>query len=173
MNQEDIGKFIASLRKEKSLTQEKFAEILGVSNRSISRWENGHNMPDLSLLKIISDELDVSISELLNGRRMNNDEMILLRDSINTILDLSNKEKKMKARKLNNYFIVGGLCLLIVILHSQFSVLSFIFRDHIAEFIAGALTSLGILFEIIGFYNNNHEVSLKQRKKELFSRSIK
>lgn len=41
---------------------------------------------------------------------MNNDEMILLRDSINTILELSNKEKEMKARKLNNYFIVGGLC---------------------------------------------------------------
>lgn len=49
MNQERIGKFIQQLRKEKKLTQEQLAEKLGVTNKSISRWENGVYMPDFSL----------------------------------------------------------------------------------------------------------------------------
>ena len=70
MNQEKIGKFIAELRKEKNITQEELADILGVNVKSISRWENGKTMPDLSLLSILSRKLNVEISELLNGRRM-------------------------------------------------------------------------------------------------------
>lgn len=49
LDQEKIGKLIASLRKEKNMTQEQLAEKLGVSNRSISRWENGKSMPDFIL----------------------------------------------------------------------------------------------------------------------------
>ena len=55
-------------RQQKDLTQEQLAERLGVSNRSVSRWENGRCMPDFSLLWDIADKLDVSVSELLNGR---------------------------------------------------------------------------------------------------------
>jgi len=73
MNQEQIGKWIALLRKEKRMTQEQLAERLGVSNRSVSRWENGRCMPDFSLLWDIADELDVSVSELLNGKRAEGD----------------------------------------------------------------------------------------------------
>lgn len=69
MNQVNVGKFIAALRKEKNLTQEQFADNLGVNNRSVSRWENGNCMPDLSLLEMISAELKVSVSELLDGKR--------------------------------------------------------------------------------------------------------
>lgn len=72
MNQENIGKFIASLRKEKELTQEQLAEILGVNSRSVSRWENGYCMPDLSLMEMISAEFGVSVSELLSGKRQSN-----------------------------------------------------------------------------------------------------
>lgn len=72
MNQENIGKFIASLRKEKELTQEQLAEVLGVNSRSVSRWENGNCMPDLSLLEMLAQELGVSVSELLSGMRQSN-----------------------------------------------------------------------------------------------------
>lgn len=72
--------------------------------------------------------------------------------------------------ELNKCFIIGGICFLLVILNHQFGVLTMIFNNPIDDFMAGALTSLGILFEFIGFYNNNHEVSLKQRKQELFTR---
>ena len=50
MNQEKVGKFLKELRKQKGLTQEQIAEIFHVSNRTISRWENGNNMPDLDVL---------------------------------------------------------------------------------------------------------------------------
>ena len=71
MDQEKIGKFIAECRKEKKLTQEQLAEKLGVSNRSISSWENGKTMPDISLFEPLCEELNISINELLKGQRLN------------------------------------------------------------------------------------------------------
>ena len=168
MNQERIGKFISELRKEKSMTQDQLAEKLGVTDKSISRWENGKTMPDLSMLTILSRELNVEISELLNGRRMNKEELEKLRDTINNIIDYSNEEKKVKTSKLNNYFRAGLICILIVILDNQFNLLSYIFKDNIPNFIDGALCGLGLLFEFIGFYNNNHDITLKQKKLSLF-----
>lgn len=67
MNQEKIGKFIAKKRKEKNLTQIQFAEKLGVSDSSVSNWENGKNMPDMSLFPIISKELNITINDLMSG----------------------------------------------------------------------------------------------------------
>ena len=168
MNQERIGKFISELRKEKNMTQDQLAEKLGVTDKSISRWENGKTMPDLSMLTILSKELNVEISELLNGRRMNKEELEKLRDTINNIIEYSNEEKKVKTSKLNNYFRAGLICVLIVILDNQFNLLSYIFKDNIPNFIDGALCGLGLLFEFIGFYNNNHDITLKQKKLSLF-----
>jgi len=168
MNQERIGKFISELRKEKNMTQDQLAEKLGVTDKSISRWENGKTMPDLSMLTILSRELNVEISELLNGRRMNKEELEKLRDTINNIIEYSNEEKKVKTSKLNNYFRAGLICILIVILDNQFNLLSYIFKDNIPNFIDGALCGLGLLFEFIGFYNNNHDITLKQKKLSLF-----
>ena len=72
MNQENIGKFIAECRKEKNMTQQELAEKLGVTDRAISNWENGRRLPDLSLISLVANELDVSVAELLNGRKLNN-----------------------------------------------------------------------------------------------------
>ena len=69
MNQENIGKFIAKLRKEKKLTQEQLAERLGVHNRSVSRWENGNSMPDYAVLPMLANELGVSVAELVEGKK--------------------------------------------------------------------------------------------------------
>ena len=70
MNQEKIGKFIAELRKEKNITQEQLAEKLGVTSKSISRWENGRTMPDYTLLKDLCNDLDININELLSGEKI-------------------------------------------------------------------------------------------------------
>ena len=70
MNQVKIGKFISELRKEKDLTQKDLAEKLNVTDRAISKWENGRGLPDVSLLRKLSEELDVSINELLSGERL-------------------------------------------------------------------------------------------------------
>ena len=74
MDQEMIGKFISECRKEKKLTQAQLAEMLGVSDKSISRWENGKTMPDLSLYEPLCKALEINVSELLYGKRMTVEE---------------------------------------------------------------------------------------------------
>ena len=69
-----IGKFIAELRKEQGLTQEQFGEKIGVTNKTVSRWETGAYMPPTDALLIISKMCDVSINELLSGKRLTNEE---------------------------------------------------------------------------------------------------
>lgn len=70
MDQAKVGKFIASLRKEKGLTQEGLGQRLGVSNKTVSRWENGNYMPDIELLVPLGEILGVSVNELLAGERL-------------------------------------------------------------------------------------------------------
>ena len=70
MDQIKIGKFIAALRKEKGLTQEQLGEKLGVTNKTISRWENGKYTPDVEMLTLLSKEFGVSINELISGERL-------------------------------------------------------------------------------------------------------
>ena len=69
MNPKEIGAFLKQLRSEKGVTQEQLAEILGVSGRTVSRWETGRNLPDLSILVQISEYYQVDIKEILNGER--------------------------------------------------------------------------------------------------------
>ena len=69
MEQEKIGKFIATLRKEKGLTQQELAEKLGITKNAVSKWERGLGLMDMSLLKPLSEILDVSVTEILNGER--------------------------------------------------------------------------------------------------------
>lgn len=75
MNQEKIGKFIAECRKERNLTQKELAEKLGVTDKAISKWENGRCMPDISLLKSLTSELGITINELLAGERIIEEDM--------------------------------------------------------------------------------------------------
>ncbi len=89
MNQEKTGLFIAKCRREKNMTQEDLAEKLGVSNKSISRWENGKTMMDISLFEPLCNELDISIIELLNGERINDKKKDKLYTK--TLINYSNK----------------------------------------------------------------------------------
>lgn len=72
MNNQDFGKFISELRKEKGLTQIELAKKINVSDKAISRWENGKNYPDIEMLEILGKELGVSISELLSCKKIEN-----------------------------------------------------------------------------------------------------
>lgn len=69
MDAKKIGAFLKRLRKEKGITQEQLAEIMGVAGRTVSRWETGSNLPDLSILVQISEFYEVEIKEILNGER--------------------------------------------------------------------------------------------------------
>ena len=171
MNQEKIGKFIAELRKEKNVTQQELADRLGITDRAVSNWENGRRLPDLSMITILAKELNVEVSELLNAKKMSKEELEILRDTLNNTLLYSENEKNNKKEKINKYFRLGLLCILVVILDHQFELLSYIFKGNIPDFIDGALCGLGLLFEFIGFYNNNHEMTLKQKKLSLIKKN--
>ena len=74
MNQVKTGKFIAALRKEKGLTQEQLGDRLCVTNKTISRWENGNYMPNIEMLSLLSKEFNVSINEIIAGERLEAEE---------------------------------------------------------------------------------------------------
>ena len=101
MDQKKIGKFLKELRKEKGITQEEFAEMLNVSGRTVSRWETGTNMPDISLLVDIAEIFDVGIPEIINGERKSE---IMEKEVKETVLSLSDYaeaiNKKIKGRLL-------------------------------------------------------------------------
>ncbi|MBR5370023.1 MAG: helix-turn-helix transcriptional regulator [Bacilli bacterium] len=106
MNQEKIGKFISKCRKDKNITQEELAEKLNVSNKSVSRWENGKNMPDYSILNDLCNILDININELLSGEK-DNEETI---ENLDMILKEYYKMKKQK-EKLKKIIIIGTVLL--------------------------------------------------------------
>lgn len=74
MDQIRTGKFIAELRRREGLTQEKLGEKIGVTNKTISRWENGNYMPDIEILQLLGKVFSVSINELLAGQFLTDEE---------------------------------------------------------------------------------------------------
>jgi len=105
MNQEKIGVFIAKCRKEKKLTQEQLAEKIGVTDKSISRWENGRTMPDISLFEPLCDALNISINELLKGEKIEN-KKLSTKLTIQTLIDYrkyADKKNKKVIEYVNNF----------------------------------------------------------------------
>ena len=69
-----IGKFIAEMRKEQNLTQQDLAEKLGISNKTISKWECGNGMPDYAVMESLCRVLNINVNELLSGERLPSQE---------------------------------------------------------------------------------------------------
>lgn len=110
MNQEKIGKFIAKLRKEKKITQSELAEKLGVTDRSVSNWENGKNMPDLSLFKPLCEILGISINELMSGEKIDNKEYTKkLEENLITTIDYINKNNKNTNDIRSIFYLIIGI----------------------------------------------------------------
>ncbi|MCD7894288.1 MAG: helix-turn-helix domain-containing protein [Erysipelotrichaceae bacterium] len=111
MDQKKIGEFLKKLRKEKNLTQEQLAEHFNVSDRSVSRWENGYNMPDLSMLVELSQFYNVDMSEIINGERkseMLNDERTQL------ISDYAENEREVLLKRMRMISIVGTIAMIML-----------------------------------------------------------
>lgn len=120
MNQEKIGIFIAESRKKKNLTQVELAEKLGVSDRSVSKWETGRCMPDLSLFEPLCAELGITVSELLNGevlsRELFSGEKIKteeyqkeLEKNTSDIIGYSQKQIENQKRKISYFIMAAGV----------------------------------------------------------------
>ena len=170
MDQRKIGKFLKELRTEKKLTQEQMAEKFYVTNRSVSRWENGNNMPDLDILIEISDYFKVDLREILNGERndfMNKEE----KDTILKAIDYTN-DKALKCNK--RVRICNGIAMLLV----AFNVLlkdSSLYTDikamptilDITQGIAIGMLLVGLIM------SSRYGASIRAFKKRLFKKEEK
>jgi transcriptional regulator with XRE-family HTH domain len=112
MNQIATGKFISQKRKEKNLTQEQLAEKLGVSNKTVSKWETGKCMPDYSVVKNLCEELEITIAELMDGEKA--EEKSLRTYDESQIMDLLKRTQDLEKQKHLLYgilLIVMGIAL--------------------------------------------------------------
>ncbi len=117
MDQVKIGKFIAGLRKEKNITQQQLGDKIGVSFKTISKWETGRGMPELSLLKPLSEELGVTINELLSGEKIESKNYInkLEENMLNTI-GYSEEQKEKKNKQLGIILLIIGFLIILTAL---------------------------------------------------------
>ncbi|MBP3766322.1 MAG: DUF4825 domain-containing protein [Bacilli bacterium] len=159
MNQEKIGRFISECRKEKNMTQQALAERLGVSDKTIGNWENGRNMPDLSLFKPLCVELDITINEFLSGERIKENYQEKFEENIINTIDYSTKKINLIRNNL-------GIVLFILGIFISFTALSIIPSD----------SSWGSIYSIIGAIISTIGVSklLKKinRTKKILTESI-
>ncbi len=114
MDQKKIGQFLKTLRKEKKITQEMLAEALHVSNRTVSRWETGNNMPDISLLVELSEFYQVSISEIIEGERKREKMNQEAKDTAVKMAEYSKNESSTEKRKITSVLLIifGGFIMM-------------------------------------------------------------
>ena len=145
MNQQAIGKFIAQKRKEKNLTQEQLAEKLGVSNKTISKWENGKGMPDYSVVKNLCEALQITVAELIDGEcaevrsvRAYDDEQIM---------DLLKRTQELEKQKNLLYGI------LLIVMGIALQALSHTLGgSSVKDFFSGLLLGISIVEMLVGIY---------------------
>ena len=121
MNPIKIGQFIASLRKELKLTQLELGQKIGVTDRAVSKWENGRGLPDISLIEPLCQALNISINELLCGERIEI-ENITKKAEENIIDTLNYSQKKINKTKRIFYTVLVLILALIVMIGFAFAI---------------------------------------------------
>lgn len=145
MNQITTGKFIAQKRKAKKLTQEQLAEKLGVSNKTISKWETGKCMPDYAIVKILCDELEITIAELMDGEEA--EEKSVRAYDEEQIMDLLKRTQELEKQKNLLYGI------LLIVMGIALQALSHTFGgSNVKDFFAGLLLGVSFAEMLVGVY---------------------
>lgn len=144
MDQQKIGSFLKELRQENQMTQEQLAEQMGVSRRTVSRWETGNNLPDLSMLVELADYYDVDLNEIFHGERRNETMDAELKDTLLQASEYSEGIKKKIIKRMHLLFIGGCIAFLfyLVVLFIEPEQTSNLF-----DFVKGV--SLGISFGMV------------------------
>lgn len=160
MDQQKVGSFLKELRREKGLTQEQLAEEFHTTNRSVSRWENGRNMPDISLLVELADFYDVDVREIIDGERkseMMNEEV---REVASKMADYA-VEQKSKLLIWVRCISLAGVILMAFILGLQ----TFGYEPGVVSFICYALSVVTfIVMVILALHTNGMLEKLVKRK---------
>lgn len=142
MDQKKKGSLLKELRKEKGLTQEQFAEIVNVSNRTVSRWENGNNMPDLDILIQISDYYEINLRELLDGERKSDNMNKELEDTVLKVADYTNSETERYTKRIFWLLLIGAVLWFASQLISHTSLIENDVMSAISEFSMGAASGM-------------------------------
>lgn len=144
MDQITIGRFIAKKRKEQSLTQEQLAERLGVSNKTVSKWETGKCMPDYSMINMLCEELKISVSELMDGEEADGKSV---RDDDEQILDLLRRTQELEKQKVT----LTGIIL--IVMGIAFQALSHTLGgSDVKDFFSGLLLGLSVAEMLVGVF---------------------
>ena len=152
MDQQKIGAFLKVLRKQKGLTQEQIAEKFNVSSRTVSRWENGNNMPDLDVLIEISDFYEVDLRELLDGERRSekvNNENQEKEETVLKAVDYANTETERYTKRVHWLLLTGVIFWFVSSLISHTDLKNNVILDSISSFSEGA--AIGLIFCVIVF----------------------
>ncbi len=162
MDQIKIGKFIASCRKEKNLTQAQLAEKLGITDRAVSKWETAKSMPDTGLMPELCELLDISVNDLLSGEKLNFMEDYRKNAELNLLALKEMEEVKNRALLQLEWVIgyMGTIPFLILIFTASFGSVSPVIRAimigmAIALFIPAIYFSLKLEHEA-GYYECQH-----------------
>ena len=143
MNQEKIGNFIAECRKQRNMTQYELGEKLGVTEKSISNWENGRNMPDLSLFKPLCEELNINVNELLSGEKISEDNyQEKFEENIINTINYSNKKLEKKNQ------LIGLILMIFGILMNTLGLMAFNPDSHSCLF----SVIIGVILSVLGFF---------------------
>ena len=143
MNQANIGAYIAKKRKEKNLTQEQLAEKLGVSNKTISKWENGKCMPDYSVIEKLCDELSVTLAELMDGEDTAESSVRVYDDA--QLLDLLRRTQELEKSKN----VLSGV-ILIVLGIACYAISDGIGGSPAKDFVSGLLLGISVAEMLAG-----------------------
>ena len=153
MDQISIGNFIAKKRRERNFTQEKLAERLGVSNKTISKWECGKCMPDYSVVEVLCSELGIGVSELIRGAESYEKSMGQEGEGVLSLY------REIGALKTRNVEISGAMLLLLGLLSAGMAEGDAILTCAILYWFVAALAwGGGLLLLLLGI--------IKERKRE-------
>ena len=145
MEQVAIGKFIAKKRKEQNMTQEQLAERLSVSNKTISKWENGKCMPDYTVIKSLCGELKVTVSELMDAEEMEEKSVRVYDDD--QILDLLRRTQELEKQKVT----LTGVILIVMGIALQ-ALSQTLGGSDVKDFFSGLLLGLSVAEMLAGIY---------------------
>lgn len=166
MDQKKTGEFLKQLRKEKGITQEQLAEQFLVSGRTVSRWETGSNMPDLSILVALADFYHVDIREIIDGEKKSKNIDKELKETVRKIAEYSNEDKLKVTRRLHWLFI-GGLV-------AAFTYLVLVFTDHADNFLGGMCFGITFGMMILGvIMTSKYAAKIREIKGRLLKKATK
>ena len=151
MDQIKIGEFMAKKRKEQELTQIQFAELVGVSNKTVSKWETGARMPDVAIIQEVCDVLKISVNELLAGEEFTEKEYI--QKTEDNVIGLVQELDEIKETKTNRW--LGILCgILIIIINATFGMAyqQSVFFDESVHFNFSMFVDPSTLLYVLGMF---------------------